>query len=366
LKSTTGIAGVFFGLNLNQVRFEDIPLIDQWIDNLSQCKSAALAGPIRVLISERNQLVQKQEEIQKAGVLQHEAIAREQIHQQEQDRKRQEAARIEQAKRQEAIHKAQLEQQELDHKAWLEQQEVNRRQQELDRIEKEKQQEFLRIQQLEQQRQQDEEQRQQDEACRSRCPKQLEAMLEELRSLALDEKGIERFKKLRQEHKDLVNSFPPDFKEAVKSLDDKFVASLSKRMVEVRKAEDDIRKAEEDRRIAEENSKKQSEVEGYLQILYGMQLILQVCTERNPEFGSSKVELQRIIKNRETSIPAERVTVVWNDIANRFQKTEPMMNMRSDYELYLDCDKTRKQVLGMMMSSPDATPPSVRPRRKDF
>jgi hypothetical protein len=49
-----------------------------------------------------------------------------------------------------------------------------------------------------------------------------------------------------------------------------------------------------------------------------------------------------------------------------FQKTEPMMRIRSDYELYTDCDRTRKQVLGVMMSHPDAIPPGVAPRKKDF
>jgi hypothetical protein len=79
-----------------------------------------------------------------------------------------------------------------------------------------------------------------------------------------------------------------------------------------------------------------------------------------------KLELERLIKSQKNTIPVERVTVVWNEMANRFQKTEPMMRMRSDYELYTDCDQTRKQVLGVMMSHPSAIAPGVPPRKKDF
>jgi hypothetical protein len=290
-----------------------------------------------MLVHQQDEVRKTEEEIRKAELRHQEKIKRQQEenlkqqqlalqHQQELRRQKeeeiqrqQELARIEQLKHQELARKAQLEQQELQLK----------------------QQESLRLEQLE-------EQRQQDEACCARCPDQLAAMLKELQSLVLVEKGIERFNQLRQEHQDLVRFFPSDVRQTLKSLDDRFIA------------------AEEQRQKAEENFKKVAQVEGDLRILYRMQLILQVCTERHSEFNSSKIELERLIKSQENIIPVERATVVWNEMANRFQRTEPMMRMRSDYELYTDCDQTRKQVLGVMMSHPGAIAPGVPPRKKDF
>jgi hypothetical protein len=117
---------------------------------------------------------------------------------------------------------------------------------------------------------------------------------------------------------------------------------------------------------AKENLKKAKEAEGDLPLFYLMQLTLQVCTERFPEFKEAKSGLESLIKGMETSLPAERVTVIWNDVAGKFRQTEPVLKMSSDYQQYIECDQIRNQVVGMVMLYPGGNNIKNSLRRKDF
>jgi hypothetical protein len=182
-------------------------------------------------------------------------------------------------------------------------------------------------------------------------------MIKGLQSLVWD---MERLEKLRQGHQKLVSTFPSDVKEALKPLDDEFVALFDKKTAEARTAEEERQKAEED-------SKRVKQAEGELQVLYGLQLIMQVCTEHSFEFTNPKLEIERRIKSQESTIPAERAEAVWNEASSKFQTIEPVMKLRSDYELYTDCDQIRKQILGMVMLDPNQPAPSGAPlRKRDF
>jgi hypothetical protein len=362
---------------------ELVSVLDRMINTLSQCN---LSSPARVLLTERKLLLQKQEEKRQADALKLEEVKREQARQEEEARKRELASQEEARRREAEARKAELlrqeearrrdeearkvelarieeakKQQEGDlrqQKIALEkQQELRRqreeeakRQQELARLEQLRQQEIIRTQQLEQQQQL-------DEACRASCRDQLVAMIKGLQSLTWDKERLER---LRQEYQKLVGTFPSDVKEALKPLDDEFVTLFSEKTIEARTAE-------KERQKAEEESKRIKQVEGELQVLYGLQLIMQVCTEHSFQFTNPKLELERRIKSQESTIPAERAEAVWNEASSRFQLVEPVMKLRSDYELYTDCDQIRKQILGMVMLDPNQPAPSGTPlRKRDF